>query len=307
RRSSRRHCRRSCRQSATTDPARNTSRAAPRLRTPRGYARPAAHARCARADRCAGCGIACPAPAPRRPRRASHRRKGRCRLRVRPPARGVRSRCAAPVALVLRPAASPLPEAIVGTRIGRRIRTPWSVPVCAAGFPAAARRPVRSAAQSRSRRGPERRSSTRYRTPLRGAASGPARLVLACARCSLRSGGTMFTQSIDPLNNLTLTCLVALVPVVFLLVALAVFRLPAWLATLLGSLLTFALGVWVWNMPFDEGSRAYLYGSATGVWNVDWITFWGLVLFNTLNISGIFENFRRWLIAQGSLDVRVQT
>jgi len=98
----------------------------------------------------------------------------------------------------------------------------------------------------------------------------------------------MFTQSIDPLNNLTLTCLVAIVPVVFLLVALAVFRLPAWLATLLGSLLTFALGVWVWHMPFDEGSRAYLYGSATGVWNVDWITFWGLVLFNTLNISGIF-------------------
>ena len=117
----------------------------------------------------------------------------------------------------------------------------------------------------------------------------------------------MFTQPIDPLNNLTLTCLVALVPVVFLLVALAVFRLPAWLATLLGSIVTFALGVWVWNMPFDEGSRAYLYGSATGVWNVDWITFWGLILFNTLNFSGIFENFRRWLIAQGSLDVRVQT
>jgi lactate permease len=31
------------------------------------------------------------------------------------------------------------------------------------------------------------------------------------------------------------------------------------------------------------------------------------VLFNTLAVSGIFENFRRWLIAQGSVDVRVQT
>ena len=117
----------------------------------------------------------------------------------------------------------------------------------------------------------------------------------------------MFTQLIDPLGNLTLTCLVALVPVVFLLVLLAVFRLPAWLATLLGSLVTFALAVWVWQMPLDQGARAYLYGSATGVWNVDWITFWGLILFNTLSISGLFENFRRWLIAQGSLDVRVQT
>ena len=56
-----------------------------------------------------------------------------------------------------------------------------------------------------------------------------------------------------------------------------------------------------------DGVRAYLYGSATGVWNVDWITFWGLVLFNTLAISGVFDNFRRWLVSQGTLDIRVQT
>jgi lactate permease len=117
----------------------------------------------------------------------------------------------------------------------------------------------------------------------------------------------MFTQIIDPMNNLTLTCLVALIPVVFLLLLLAVFRLPAWLATLLGSIVTFVLAVWVWKMPLDQGSHAYLYGSLTGIWNVDWITFWGLILFNTLNITGVFENFRKWLIAQGSLDVRVQT
>ena len=117
----------------------------------------------------------------------------------------------------------------------------------------------------------------------------------------------MFQQIIDPMNNLTLTCLVALIPVVFLLLLLAAFRLPAWLATLLGSVVTFALAVWVWKMPLDQGSHAYLYGSLTGIWNVDWITFWGLILFNTLNITGVFENFRKWLIAQGSLDVRVQT
>jgi lactate permease len=117
----------------------------------------------------------------------------------------------------------------------------------------------------------------------------------------------MFTQLIDPLDNLTLTCLVALIPVVFLLALLAVFRLPAWLATLLGSIVTFVIAVWVWKMPLDAGAHAYLYGAATGVWNVDWITFWGLILFNTLSITGLFENFRRWLISQGSVDVRVQT
>ena len=117
----------------------------------------------------------------------------------------------------------------------------------------------------------------------------------------------MFTQVIDPLDNLTLTCLVALIPVVLLLVLLAVFRMAAWLVTLLGSLITLALAAWVWRMPVSDGGHAYLYGAATGVWNVDWITFWGMVLFNTLGVSGVFENFRRWLIAQGSMDVRVQT
>src|SRR5271155_5103377 len=117
----------------------------------------------------------------------------------------------------------------------------------------------------------------------------------------------MFTQIVDPIGNLGLTCIVALIPVVFLLVLLAVYRVSAWLAVLLGSVVTFVLALLVWQMPLGDGIRAYVYGSATGVWNVDWITFWGLMLFNTLGISGGFENFRRWLISQGTLDVRVQT
>ena len=117
----------------------------------------------------------------------------------------------------------------------------------------------------------------------------------------------MFTQVIDPLGNLFATWVVALVPVAVLLVLLAVFRMSAWLATLIGSIVTFLLAAWVWHMPTGDGVRAYLYGSATGVWNVDWITLWGVVLFNTLVVTGVFEKFRRWLISQGTADVRVQT
>src|SRR5262245_45932491 len=117
----------------------------------------------------------------------------------------------------------------------------------------------------------------------------------------------MFTQIVDPLGNLFASWLVALVPVVVLLVLLAVLRLSAWLATLLGSLVTFFIAVLVWHMPLDQGALAYLYGSATGMWNVNWITFWGLMLFNTLVATGVFDRFRRWLLAQGTPDVRVQT
>ncbi len=117
----------------------------------------------------------------------------------------------------------------------------------------------------------------------------------------------MFTQVLDPTGSPFITWLVALVPVAALLVLLAVFRVSAWLATLIGSIVTFLLAAWVWHMPLGDGVVAYLYGSASGVWNVDWITLWGVMLFNTLVVTGVFENFRRWLIAQGSADVRVQT
>lgn len=117
----------------------------------------------------------------------------------------------------------------------------------------------------------------------------------------------MFHQVLNPLGNLFVTWLVALVPVVLLLVLLAVFRMSAWLATLIGSLVTLLLGWAVWRMPLGAGARAYVYGSATGVWNVDWITFWGVVLFNSLVVTGLFGRFQRWVSAHGTRDVRVQT
>jgi lactate permease len=117
----------------------------------------------------------------------------------------------------------------------------------------------------------------------------------------------VFTQILDPAGNLFVTLLVALVPVALLLFLLAGLRMSAWLAVLIGSFVTFLLGLWVWQMPFGDGLLAYLYGSATGVWNVDWITFWGVMLFNTLVTTGAFDKLRRWLIQQGTRDVRVQT
>jgi lactate permease len=117
----------------------------------------------------------------------------------------------------------------------------------------------------------------------------------------------VFSQILNPTGNMFVTWLVALIPVAALLFMLAAFRWSAWVATLVGSLITLALGLWVWRMPLGDGLLSYLYGSATGVWNVDWITFWGVMLFNTLVITGTFDKLRRWLIAQGTQDIRVQT
>src|SRR5439155_24379503 len=67
-----------------------------------------------------------------------------------------------------------------------------------------------------------------------------------------RGGSTMFLafqQSLDPIGNVLVTTLAALVPVALLLVLLAVFRVTAWLAVLIGSVVTFLLGVLIWGAP----------------------------------------------------------
>ncbi|HCI82300.1 MAG TPA: L-lactate permease [Ktedonobacter sp.] len=116
----------------------------------------------------------------------------------------------------------------------------------------------------------------------------------------------MFHQVLDPFHNLGLTVLAALIPIIFLLVLLAVFRVTAWLATLLGSILTLIVAITLWHMPVSNGISSYLIGSANGIWAVDWITFWGVVIFNTLKLTGLFDTFKNWLVRQATADIRVQ-
>jgi lactate permease len=116
----------------------------------------------------------------------------------------------------------------------------------------------------------------------------------------------MFNQVLDPFGNLGLTTLAALIPIIILLVLLAVFRLSAWLATLIGSILTLLMALFFWHMPLNQGLQAYAIGSANGVWAVDWITFFGLVIFNTLKLTGLFDTLKNWLVKQATADVRVQ-
>src|SRR5579863_9664867 len=117
----------------------------------------------------------------------------------------------------------------------------------------------------------------------------------------------LFSQVIDPTGNLFLTTIIALIPVALLLVLLAVFRVTAWLAVIIGSIVTLLLGIILWGAPGDGAFKAYVLGSATGVWSVDWITFWGVIIFNTLVLTGLFEKFKDWLVVQATGDVRVQT
>jgi lactate permease len=123
------------------------------------------------------------------------------------------------------------------------------------------------------------------------------------APASLASG---FTQELNPIGSVLGSTLVALVPLALLLVLLAVARVTAWLAVIIGAVVTTVMAIAIWGSPAGPTFGAWGIGAATGIWAIDWITFWGVVLYNTLVETGAFAGFRRWLVGQATADVRVQ-
>jgi lactate permease len=117
----------------------------------------------------------------------------------------------------------------------------------------------------------------------------------------------MFEQTLDPTGHVWLSVLVSLVPLIALLFMLAALRMTAWLASILIGAITIPIGVFVWHAPLAGTLKSYLYGGLTGFWVIDWITFWGLIIFNTMVATGDFERFKAWLIHHATADIRIQT
>jgi lactate permease len=117
----------------------------------------------------------------------------------------------------------------------------------------------------------------------------------------------MFEQILDPTGHVWLSVLVSLVPLIALLFMLAALRMTAWLASILVGVVTIPIGVFVWHAPLAGTLKSYLYGGLQGFWVIDWITFWGLIIFNTLVVTGNFERFKNWMIHHATADIRIQT
>jgi lactate permease len=80
----------------------------------------------------------------------------------------------------------------------------------------------------------------------------------------------------------------------------------AWLAVIIGAAVTIVMAITIWNSPAGPTFQAWGIGAATGIWSIDWIVFWGVVIYNVLVETGAFDHFRHWLVTQATADVRVQ-
>jgi lactate permease len=80
-----------------------------------------------------------------------------------------------------------------------------------------------------------------------------------------------WTQVYDPLGHWWLSTLVAAIPVLVLLGALALLRIKAHFAALLGLAASLAIAVGVFGMPLKMGAMAGIYGMCYGLFPIGWI------------------------------------
>ncbi len=116
----------------------------------------------------------------------------------------------------------------------------------------------------------------------------------------------MFNQFLTPVgDSLILSFLVASLPIAVVLVSLGVLRRPAWQSSLAGLLVGVIIAIAGWKFPAGLAFNSVAAGAVFALWPVMWIVFTGLLLYNVAVISGRFDAFREWLLANLPNDRRV--
>jgi lactate permease len=102
-------------------------------------------------------------------------------------------------------------------------------------------------------------------------------------------------QTYDPLHNPVLSTLVAAIPVATLLGSIALWRIRAHYAALLGLAAAVAVAVTAIGMPVGLAVRAALLGSAYGLLPIGWIILNVIFLYQLTNERGLFDVLQRSL------------
>ena len=116
----------------------------------------------------------------------------------------------------------------------------------------------------------------------------------------------MFHQLLEPVaNNLFLSFLVGLIPILLVLVLLGIVRRPAWQAALAGLIVALIIAIFVWQMPIGLAVSSTLNGFTFALLPVMWIVWNAMWLYNISVRSGKFDMFRRWMIYNVPSDQRI--
>jgi lactate permease len=105
-----------------------------------------------------------------------------------------------------------------------------------------------------------------------------------------------WTQVYDPLGHWWLSTLVAALPVIVLLGALALIHMKAHWAALLGLAASLLIAVGVFHLPVGMGVRAAVYGAAYGAFPIGWIILNVIFMYDMNCASGRFKVLQETLM-----------
>ncbi|MFI8707024.1 lactate permease LctP family transporter [Bacillus sp. NPDC077411] len=101
-----------------------------------------------------------------------------------------------------------------------------------------------------------------------------------------------WTQIYDPLGNIWLSAAVAMIPIIFFFLALAVFRMKGYVAGFITVVLIVIIALFVYKMPFTMAMAATGYGFAYGLWPIAWIIVMSVFLYKISVKTGQFDIIR---------------
>ncbi|MDZ5650338.1 lactate permease LctP family transporter [Nitrospirillum sp. BR 11828] len=106
-----------------------------------------------------------------------------------------------------------------------------------------------------------------------------------------------WVQVYDPFGNMVVSALVAVVPIVFFLVALAVLRLKGYVAGTLTVLIALVIAIAAYGMPASSAIAAVAYGFFYGLWPIAWIIVAAVFLYKITVKTGQFDVIRASVIS----------
>ena len=104
-------------------------------------------------------------------------------------------------------------------------------------------------------------------------------------------------QIYDPMGNVWLSSLVALIPIIFFFLALAVFRLKGSVAGTITVVLALLVSLFAYQMPTSMAFASIVYGFFYGLWPISWIIIGAVFLYKVSVKTGQFDVIRSSILS----------
>jgi len=111
------------------------------------------------------------------------------------------------------------------------------------------------------------------------------------------NGMQIWQQNYDPLGNIWLSSLVALIPILFFFFALIKLKMKGYLAATLTVVLALLVALFLYRMPVAQALAAVVYGFLYGLWPIAWIIVAAVFVYKISVKTGQFDIIRASILS----------